>query len=711
MGNLKQWEFNGITEFKNELKSSDIKIWIYNLPVRDLSKKHDENYKVVRNLKMLNKDNSIIVFNENIIGSFDEIKNWGYEKYKTSEYRTINCNISTERKLLERMLLQEIKNSIDKNLFELRNQENNSVYLKKPLLQKDNVILKRKINFDINIKEENIIVGFDMSHGYDYINTLQQDLNKIKKGDKVKDFYYSCYFEFVQVADFTISEHNKYMQTSIVEYYKNKNQSYIVDKLDKNTKAVLVANKNNEIFPYIPNRLKRVCHFGNLPSNVILQCDKFTKLDADNKMQNSINLTRKILENSRYTNFFKKNMLVEQLGYEKQILNNPKFVFGNDKRNSNVIKGLLLNGCYEKEKLEIHYFIANNLRDDNNKFEKIKKFSNELERFSQERGVKLLKQTEDVDLKSIDINNKVQFECELRKIVDKYKNPVIVIMERKHCDEYYGTIKKIFGHQHQIATQFIYYETLNYNEKNKPMIFLNILLGIYGKGGVQPWVLDTPLSANCYIGLDVSRENKLNTVGVIQIVGKDGRVLKSKSITSPQQGEKINTETIKEILQEAKVSYEKNYNEELKHVVIHRDGRNMEEVEDLKEIANNLGIKFEYIEITKNVNRRISNFDKNKKCWQTEIGSCYIKDDFAYMVTTSPHSRIGMANPLRIKKVYGEQSIKQIVEDVYKLSFMHVGSIIKCRLPVTTHYADLSSTYGNRQWMPANIDSKVLHFI
>ena len=39
MNRLKLNNFNGITEFKNELKSSDIKIWIYTLPVKDLDKK------------------------------------------------------------------------------------------------------------------------------------------------------------------------------------------------------------------------------------------------------------------------------------------------------------------------------------------------------------------------------------------------------------------------------------------------------------------------------------------------------------------------------------------------------------------------------------------------------------------------------------------------------------------------------------------------
>lgn len=249
MNRLKSNNFNGITEFKNELKSSDIKIWIYTLPVKDLDKKHRENYDNIKFLKKENKDILIIEFNENLIGSFDEIKNWGEIKYTKSEYRNIQTNILTERKLLERMLLQEIRQSSDKSKYEIINNEKNCVYIKQALLNKDNIILKRKINFDVNIKEdENIIVGFDLSHSYDYINTLAEELNVVKPGDKVKDYYNHIVYEFVSVADFSISDVNEYMQCSIIDYYKNKNQFYIVDKLNPKTKAVLVLAQNKNIF-------------------------------------------------------------------------------------------------------------------------------------------------------------------------------------------------------------------------------------------------------------------------------------------------------------------------------------------------------------------------------------------------------------------------------------------------------------------------------
>ena len=711
MNRLKLNNFNGITEFKNELKSSDIKIWIYTLPVKDLDKKHRENYDNIKFLKKENKDILIIEFNENLIGSFDEIKNWGEIKYTKGEYRNIQANISTERKLLERMLLQEIRQSSDKSKYEIINNEKNCVYIKQALLNKDNIILKRKINFDVNIKEdENIIVGFDLSHSYDYKNTLAEELNIVKPGDKVKDYYNHIVYEFVSVAEFSISDVNEYMQCSIIDYYKNKNQSYIVDKLNPKTKAVLVS-KNKNIFPYIPNRLKRVCDYGNLESRILKECSEHTKLSAHKKMKLSIDITEDVLVNSQYTKFNKKNMLIENLGYKKHTLPKPRFIFGNSKKHSSILYGLPENGSYENREINIMYFIDPNILKNKSKYDKMLKFSLNLEQFSKDMGVVLNRQKSNVSFKSINIDNKDKFECDIRRIVDNYKNPVIVIMDDENCEKYYSSIKKIFGNKHNIATQFISFSTLNYNEKNKNAVLLNILLGIYGKSGIQPWILDGKLTADCYIGLDVSRENKLNTAGIIQIVGKDGRILKSKSLTSPQSGEKINTDTIREIFYEAVASYEKIYNEYPKHIVIHRDGISREELDILKETAKNLDIKFEYVEITKNVNRRIATFKTSDGLWETEMGSYYTKENFAYIVTTNPYEKIGMAKPLRIKRVHGEQTMDKIVEDVYKLSFMHIGSILKSRLPVTTHYADLSSTYGNRELMPNNIDSNALHFI
>lgn len=482
--------------------------------------------------------------------------------------------------------------------------------------------------------------------------------------------------------------------------------------LKPDSKVALVSTKKNEIYPYIPGRLKRVCDNGNLPNKISRLCDKYTKLGANEKMKNSIALLAKILKNANHVEFSKKNMLAENLHYKVSLLTQPKLLFKDGKTHTKISHGLQTHGVYESKEISVGYFIDPNIANNKSKLDHIRKFTGELQKFSRSLGVELKGQNVNIDFKNIRIDNPDHFEYDLRDIIKNYSHPTVVFIDDKNCNEKnYTSVKKVFGNRNNIATQFVRFETTNGKEEYRNLVFLNILLGIYGKSGVQPWILSKPLNADCYIGLDVSRERNINTAGVIQVVGKDGRVLKSKSIISSQAGEKINIETIKDIFYEAVSSYKETYNESLRHIVFHRDGVSREELEVLENTAKSLGVKFDYVEITKDVNRRIATFNTPQNKWETQIGRCYLKDDYAYIVSTNPHPSIGMAKPLRIRKVFGEQDIETIVEDVFYLSYMHIGSILKSRLPVTTYYADLSSTFGNRSLIPANIDSNKLYFI
>ena len=48
-------EFNVITEFKNELKPEDIKIFLYSMPIKDINERHSENYAIAQELKKINE--------------------------------------------------------------------------------------------------------------------------------------------------------------------------------------------------------------------------------------------------------------------------------------------------------------------------------------------------------------------------------------------------------------------------------------------------------------------------------------------------------------------------------------------------------------------------------------------------------------------------------------------------------------------------------
>ena len=161
-------EFNVITEFKNSINANNIEIYIYKMRVRDFENKHNENYDIVKELIKLN-NNPTIIFYEQYIASFIKIQNWGSEKYIDVEKRIITLD-SNEKKILERLLLKEIKDSIDKEKYKVIK---NSIYINKPVYYEKGIKIDRYFNFDININCNNeIIIGFDTKHIFEYINIL-----------------------------------------------------------------------------------------------------------------------------------------------------------------------------------------------------------------------------------------------------------------------------------------------------------------------------------------------------------------------------------------------------------------------------------------------------------------------------------------------------------------------------------------------------------
>lgn len=75
------------------------------------------------------------------------------------------------------------------------------------------------------------------------------------------------------------------------------------------------------------------------------------------------------------------------------------------------------------------------------------------------------------------------------------------------------------------------------------------------------------------------------------------------------------------------------------------------------------------------------------------MGVALLKGDTAYLCATDPADFLGMAQPVRIQQRTGTLKMEEIVEDIFKLSYMNVHAINKSRLPVTVNYADKSSTF------------------
>ncbi|MFS8515043.1 MAG: stem cell self-renewal protein Piwi domain-containing protein, partial [Planifilum fulgidum] len=119
---------------------------------------------------------------------------------------------------------------------------------------------------------------------------------------------------------------------------------------------------------------------------------------------------------------------------------------------------------------------------------------------------------------------------ELKRLENDLKCLTVIITSKKKSKDYYQIVKQELGGRLALATQVITTETIQATndpkvKKNaKEYIYMNILLQIYAKSGIQPWLLSEELHSDCFIGLDKSREEGKHAAGLVQVVGKDGRI-------------------------------------------------------------------------------------------------------------------------------------------------------------------------------------------
>lgn len=105
-------------------------------------------------------------------------------------------------------------------------------------------------------------------------------------------------------------------------------------------------------------------------------------------------------------------------------------------------------------------------------------------------------------------------------------------------------------------------------------------------------------------------------------------------------------------------------------------------------------------------------FDHAKGKYVTQQGAYYSRGREAFLCATDPRENIGMAQPIKISHLTNSLTLNQIVEDTYRLSFMHIHALNKMRLPATIHYADLSSTaYQRGQIAPRSTNVTHLPFV
>lgn len=721
----------GLTQLKLTTKSDDIKLHIYKMPVFDVEKATHENGKIVGQLKKQNNYQTIAFYNA-YIASFEEIKNWnGVPNFDTYENRVIDILKSSERGVLERIILRRLEKNNECRSF------GGVFFFELKECNKDfkDVLAKRVLEVDIQVnKEGDIYIGFEVSHRFFRKESILKKVlqGNIKEGTQVVDTQGKHYL-YKGLSGETVSDENETLGRSILDYYRMQNRLREIRNIEPDTPAVLVKTKKNHniVLSYAPQLLFEVCSFGQLPFGIKKSVNGYIKMNAQSKMNFALGLLLRILKNNqdwlqtcsidkeKWIQYNMNTCFVDKQGYDVCQFQPPTLLFGNGKKETNVFSALRkwqVFGAKEKRTLKIHFFVEKNIVESfRNKTEigkMIDNFIKKIKKGSLEMGIELIFMQSSKEIKdytNVVFESGTDFKLKLKSIASQLKYPTIVVASKEGIEDCYEDLKKECA-RNNIPTQVVTTSTIEKDERGKSYALLNILLGIYAKAGIQSWVLAENMNSDCYIGLDVSHEEGRHATGIVQVVGKNGRVLDSGSMSSAEAGEIIRAETLREIVSNAVFVYEQEFNERPKHITIHRDGKgHNSEIESLKEIMNEYQIDFDYVSVIKDANRRMATYEEKK--WETEIGLAYTKQNVAFLTATNPFDSIGMAKPIKITKLYGILELKDMVKDVFYLSYMHVGALNKARLPITIHYADLSSTYYNRGLIPSVSTKKELHFL
>ena len=125
-----------------------------------------------------------------------------------------------------------------------------------------------------------------------------------------------------------------------------------------------------------------------------------------------------------------------------------------------------------------------------------------------------------------------------------------------------------------------------------------------------------------------------------------------------------------------------------KHIVIHRDGFSHEESTWYDSYFARRDIKFDVVEVRKNIPLRLMDMEAVTDEMNPASGSAIIKGNEAYLISTAVKPFLGAPRPLLLVHRKGELPMEHIVRQIYVLSEMHVGSMRTSRLPLTTLYAD-----------------------
>jgi argonaute-like protein implicated in RNA metabolism and viral defense len=255
-------------------------------------------------------------------------------------------------------------------------------------------------------------------------------------------------------------------------------------------------------------------------------------------------------------------------------------------------------------------------------------------------------------------------------------------------------------------------------------IAYNLILGINAKLGYLNWKLtNLPGTAQAFVGLDIGRKNNRSVGASAFVLDAQGELIgwSTQELTAYQ--ETFDTEALRNLLLDLIGLYQLEYQQPLKHLVIHRDGKlqnsEYQVLVELKEHLISAGLEqLDVVEVIKTGTCRGVELAEPGDCQNPDKGYAwnYCHKEAIVLTTGKWEAKINRTNssprPLRIRQRLGETDLMVLAEQIYWLSEMQVGSTQTIRLPITTYYADRAAEWVLEKLLPSQVSrDKRLWFI
>lgn len=273
--------------------------------------------------------NMPIGYNQSTIASFEPVQHFAGHEPLSIQQKTIVTSNSFEKTLLEKLIKDSLLVTGQQKLNLKRVGADLQEWKPKKI---GDVLMYPAISVHVNIIDNRICIGFNMTHKFEYNYTLQQLIERgeaLEEGMKIihsspqNNFTY----EFEKIANYSVQDTCPLLKKSIYQYYVDQGDQKTAQALHGGIKVIYAKTNKQGSLSYAANLLKPLCSFETMKSHENKKVMDALKLKPDERMKLVLRQMKNLINAYLYLTFERNPFLIKHNHYEKVMIQDPILYF------------------------------------------------------------------------------------------------------------------------------------------------------------------------------------------------------------------------------------------------------------------------------------------------------------------------------------------------------------------------------------------------